>query len=98
MPLSETPVDPTTNRVTTLAYDNAGNVVNDGLHSYAFNALNQLTTIDNRPTLFTYDAAGQRITKNGTVYIYSGGKVLANIRAVRLQPHRQWNTFTDWAV
>ena len=77
MPLSETPVDPTTNRVTTLAYDNAGNVVNDGLHSYAFNVLNQLTKVDGSATPYTYDAAGQRIIKNGTVYIYSGGQVLA---------------------
>jgi RHS repeat-associated protein len=77
MPLSETPVDPTTNRVTTLQDDNAGNVVNDGLHSYAFNILNQMTTVDGRPTLFSYDADGQRITKNGTVYIYSGGQVIA---------------------
>jgi RHS repeat-associated protein len=77
MPLSETPVDPTTNRVTTLQYDNAGNVVNDGLHSYAFNVLNQLSKVDGSATPFTYDAAGQRVIKNGTVYIYSGGQVIA---------------------
>jgi RHS repeat-associated protein len=77
MPLSETPVDPTTNRVTTLQYDNAGNVVNDGLHSYAFNGLNQLTKVDGSATPFTYDAAGQRVTKNGAVYIYSGRQVIA---------------------
>ena len=85
MPLSEELVDPTTNRISGngYLYDNAGNVVSDGLNNYAFDAENRLKSAAPIPGLpgnsatFSYDAAGLRVNKNGNIYIYSGGKPIA---------------------
>ena len=50
MPLNEVAVDPTTNRIAGLQYDAAGNLLNDGLHSYGYDAENRLTTVDGTAT------------------------------------------------
>jgi RHS repeat-associated protein len=76
MPFNEVLVDPTTNRITALQYDAAGNVTNDGLHSYAYDAENKITHVDGAGS-FVYDAGGLRVKKNGTLYIYDGSHVIA---------------------
>jgi RHS repeat-associated protein len=62
---------------TGFAYDNAGNLTADGTYSYAWNALNQLTSAGG--VTYTYDGDGRRVKKaNGTLYWYGpGGSVLA---------------------
>lgn len=76
MPFSEISVDPGSNRVTGLQYDAAGNAINDGLHGYTFNANNQIAQVDGSGS-YVYDGGGQRVIKNGTVYIYDSGQVIA---------------------
>jgi RHS repeat-associated protein len=77
MPMNEMVADPATNRLTNLAYDADGNVTNDGLHAYAYNALNHITNVDGASNTYAYDARGLRVNKNGTVYIYSSGRPIA---------------------
>ena len=77
MPLNEVAVDSTTNRIVGFQYDAAGNLTNDGLHSYTYDAENRLTQLDGTAGTFVYDAAGMRVKKGTTVYIYDGGHVIA---------------------
>jgi RHS repeat-associated protein len=77
MPTSQVPVDPATNRIISLVYDAAGNVVNDNLHSYAYNGAGQITSVDGSNNTYAYDAAGVRVNRNGNIYIYSGGSPIA---------------------
>jgi RHS repeat-associated protein len=84
MPLNEVLVDPTTNRITSqgYAYDAAGNMTSDGLFNYSFNAAGEMTSVapvgaNTATATFGYDSNGLRVIKNGTVYIYSGRKVIA---------------------
>lgn len=58
MPLNEVAVDSTTNRIVGLQYDAAGNLTNDGMHSYTYDAENRLTKLDGTAGTFVYDAAG----------------------------------------
>jgi RHS repeat-associated protein len=58
-----------------VSYDAAGNVINDGIHAYAYDAENRLTQVDGGATAsYAYDADGSRVRKtaNGvtTDYIY----------------------------
>jgi RHS repeat-associated protein len=66
----------------TLAYDNNGNLTNDGVNSYTWNVRNQLAGISG-PGLavsFAYDASGKRTSKtvNGvaTTYLYDGANIV----------------------
>src|SRR5262249_39284378 len=84
MPSNQVAVDPTTNHIVTAGYvyDASGNMTSDGLFNYTFNAAGQMGSVtpvgSTTPTAtFSYDAGGQRVTKNSTVYIYSGQKVIA---------------------
>jgi len=77
MPTSQVPIDPATNRITSLVYDADGNVVNDNLHSYAYNGAGQITSVDGSNNSYAYDPAGLRVNRNGTIYIYSGGSPIA---------------------
>ncbi|HLY97701.1 MAG TPA: RHS repeat-associated core domain-containing protein [Candidatus Angelobacter sp.] len=77
MPTSQVPIDPVTNRITSLVYDADGNVVNDNLHSYVYNGAGQVTSVDGSNNSYTYDAAGLRVNRNGTIYIYSAGIPIA---------------------
>jgi RHS repeat-associated protein len=48
----------------TISYDADGNLVNDGIHSYSWDARNQLTSIDSGGSAaFTYDPFGRRSSK-----------------------------------
>lgn len=50
------------NQIVGYQYDAVGNVINDGVHSYSYDAENNLTNIDNGATAaYTYDAQSQRI-------------------------------------
>jgi RHS repeat-associated protein len=61
-----TPVNSTTNRLnsTGISYDSAGNMTNDSVHSYTFNALNQVTAVDSGSTsTAAYTVEGWRSNK-----------------------------------
>ncbi|MGH9555531.1 MAG: hypothetical protein ACRD2Y_06880 [Terriglobales bacterium] len=73
----------TTNRITTpgYAYDAAGNMTNDSLHTYTYDAENRMTKVDNgSAATYTY-AGASRVKKvaggTTTVYVFSGSKVVA---------------------
>lgn len=68
-------LDASNNRVTSLTYDALGNVVSDGVHSYAYDAENRLIKVDNGNTArYEYDAFGRRTRKStsagGTHYVF----------------------------
>jgi len=55
------------NRMDGYSYDTAGNVLNDGTHSYFYDAENRITKVDNGATAtYVYDANGQRVQKTTT--------------------------------
>ena len=63
------------NRIDGYSYDAAGNLLNDGVHSYAYDAENRLVSVDGGGTAsYFYDAQGRRVEKvatAGTVdYLY----------------------------
>jgi RHS repeat-associated protein len=60
-----------------LSYDLDGNLTNDGTNAYAWNARNQLASINSGKTAsFQYDAFSRRVTKNisgfSTSFLYDG--------------------------
>jgi RHS repeat-associated protein len=50
------------NRITGGSYDAAGNLLNDGLHSYTYDAENKVRKVDT-VSAYTYDGEGQRVRK-----------------------------------
>src|SRR5882762_669347 len=49
---------------TGILYDAAGNMINDGTHTYTFDAENRLTSVDGGSTAtYVYDALGRRVEK-----------------------------------
>jgi RHS repeat-associated protein len=50
------------NRLSGWSYDAAGNLLNDGAHSYAYDAENKVAKVDN-VSAYTYDGEGQRVRK-----------------------------------
>ncbi len=76
-----------------LSYDAAGNVINDGNHTYTYDAANHLTGVGGGGTTasYAYDGSGQRVAKtvNGTtvqdLYDLSGHVVIEENAA------GQWN-------
>jgi RHS repeat-associated protein len=72
-----------TNRITDagFAYDAAGNLTNDALHTYTYDGENRIKTVDSTAATYTYDAGPLRIKKlvgsTTTLYIFSGSKVIA---------------------
>lgn len=56
------PVKSSTNQITSFAYDAAGNMMNDGFHSYTYDADGNLTAVDGGSTgQYTYDALNQKV-------------------------------------
>jgi RHS repeat-associated protein len=55
-------------------YDAAGNLINDGSHTYAYDAENRVTSVGGGAASYTYDAQGRRISKTtaggATSYFY----------------------------
>ena len=60
------------NRFTGMSYDAPGNLLNDGLSSYAFDGENRITS--GALVTYTYDGDGRRVKKsNGKLYWYGTG-------------------------
>jgi RHS repeat-associated protein len=56
------------NRMDGYSYDAAGNLMNDGAHSYTYDAENRLTKVDSGNTAtYIYDADGRRVQETTTV-------------------------------
>jgi RHS repeat-associated protein len=75
-----------TNRIATVgstsySYDSAGNVTNDGVHSYTYDAENRVVSVDSGAATYSYDERNWRVKKtvgsSVTHYIWEGGQVLA---------------------
>jgi RHS repeat-associated protein len=65
----------TNNRNNSFTYDAAGNQTNDGLHTYTFNAENQITSMDAGAAAYVYDGEGRRVkkvTSTETTYTFYG--------------------------
>ncbi len=80
------------NRMDGYSYDAAGNLLNDGSHSYTYDAENRLIKVDNGSTAtYVYDANGQRAqktTSSGTVsYVYD----LAGHQIAEFNSSGGWN-------
>jgi RHS repeat-associated protein len=78
----------TNNRLSSpYAYDAAGNLIGDGVHTYTYNAENQLTQVDGGATAtYVYDPEGRRVQKvSGSVttdYLYHpNGNLVADMNA-----------------
>ncbi len=75
-------ISETTNRIITAGYahDAAGNMTNDSIHVYTYDAENRIKTVDSTAATYTYSGA-LRVKKvqggTTTVYIFSGTKVIA---------------------
>ncbi|MGH9906311.1 MAG: RHS repeat domain-containing protein, partial [Pyrinomonadaceae bacterium] len=68
----------------TLTYDANGNLTNNGLNTYSWDARNQLASITGGITAsFQYDAFGRRINKtingNSTSFLYDGANVIQEL-------------------
>ncbi len=70
-----------TNRITTSGfnYDSNGNLINDTLHTYAFDAENKILKVDST-TAYAYDGEGHRVRKyvgENTRFVYGiGGQLI----------------------
>jgi len=78
------------NRMDGYSYDADGNVLNDGVHSYAYDAENRIISVDGGATTYVYDANGQRVRKTvggaSTDYVYDlAGHAIAEVNASGLQ-------------
>jgi len=74
------------NRMDGYSYDAAGNLLGDGLHTYAYDAENRLISVDGGNTAsYVYDAEGRRVQKTaGTQaeYLYDlGGNIVAELNS-----------------
>jgi len=54
-----------TNRIDGWTYDNAGNLLNDKIHTYTYDAENRIATIGGSPA-YIYDAEGRRVAKTNS--------------------------------
>jgi RHS repeat-associated protein len=85
MPPSFTSVDPATNHVQGMGvvYDAVGNIVSDGLNNFQFDANNHLVATNSTPglgnlsTSLGYGPDGMLVNKNGTLFIYANGSLVA---------------------
>jgi RHS repeat-associated protein len=72
----------TTNRITTsgFSYDSNGNLTNDTIHTYTFDAENKIFKVDST-TAYAYDGEGHRVRKfvgENTRFVYGiGGQLVA---------------------
>jgi RHS repeat-associated protein len=81
-------INPLTNRiaVTPYSYDEAGNLLNDGSHTYSYDAENRMTQIDNGVAKYRYDGQGRRAEKETgltwTFYLYEqSGNLISEYQA-----------------
>jgi RHS repeat-associated protein len=64
------------------SYDSAGNVTNDGVHSFTYDAENRVVSVDGGSTAtYSYDHQNRRVKKvvgsTTTHYVWQGGQVIA---------------------
>jgi RHS repeat-associated protein len=68
------------NRISGGSYDSAGNLLNDGLHAYSYDAENKIVKVDN-VSAYTYNGEGQRVRKlvgENLRFVYGiGGQLIA---------------------
>jgi RHS repeat-associated protein len=67
-------------------YDAAGNLLNDGIHTYIYDAENRIVNVDGGGAIYVYDAEGRRVGKavgaNVTYFIYGiDGQVVSERNA-----------------
>lgn len=69
-----------TNRITGWSYDASGNLLNDGVHAYTYNAESKISKVDN-VSAYVYDGSDQRVKKlvgENTRFVYGiGGQLIA---------------------
>ena len=75
------------NRMDGYSYDAAGNLLNDGVHSYTYDAESRIVSVDGGATAYVYDADGRRVQKTvgGAVtdYVYDlAGHAITELRRV----------------
>ena len=62
------------------SYDAAGNVINDGLHSYSYDGENRLVALDAAAAQYSYDQQNRRVKKTAgglTVqYVWQGAQAI----------------------
>jgi RHS repeat-associated protein len=80
------------NRMDGYSYDTAGNLLNDGTHSYAYDAEDRITQVDGGSTSsYVYDAEGRRVRKtvgsSSVDYLYD----LAGQQIVEVSSSGGWN-------
>jgi RHS repeat-associated protein len=72
------------NRITGASYDAAGNLLNDGSHTYSYDAENKIAKVDN-VSAYVYDGEGQRVRKlvgENLRFVYGlGGELIAEFDA-----------------
>jgi RHS repeat-associated protein len=68
------------NRITGSSYDSAGNLLNDGVHTYTYDGENKISKVDGT-VAYVYDGSGQRVRKlvgENVRFIYGlGGQLIA---------------------
>jgi RHS repeat-associated protein len=73
------------NRIAGSSYDSAGNLLNDGAHSYSYDAENKITDVDSL-SAYVYDGEGQRVRKlagENLRFVYGiGGQLIAEFSGV----------------
>ncbi len=78
------------NRITAsvYTYDAAGNVINDGTHSYTYDAENRIVKVDGGSTaLYSYDAEGRRVAKSDWTtgkqyeYLFDGAQAITELQS-----------------
>jgi RHS repeat-associated protein len=92
------PVNSATNQISILPYDSNGNLLNDGNNALVYDAENRTvsSTKSGVTSTYSYDCKSLRAQKVAggvtTVYIYSGGKVIAEYQngALPSAPTRQY--------
>lgn len=75
------------NQINSFTYDTAGNLINDGQHTYQYDADNNLVMIDNGNTAtYWYDALGERVASSDASGVFRYGPDLQGRRSTT------WNT------
>lgn len=86
--------DTANNRIVGMTYDALGNIINDGVHTYTYDAENRLIKVDGGATAeYAYDALGRRVRKataNGSVTEYLHD-LAGRVAAERDTSTRSWN-------
>lgn len=71
----------TTTLTLNYSYDNNGNVTNDGLHTFTYDAKNRIVSVDSGVYTFAYDHQNRRVKKvyNSTIthYVWDDDQVIA---------------------